>query len=185
MNKKETASVLSILKAAYPNFYRDMGNQDLMNIVNLWTDLFVDYDVGTVGNAVKALIASDTKGFPPVPGQVLEKIRLLTVAPERTEGEAWAIVKAAIRNSAYHSREEFDKLPPELQEVVHSPNQLKNWATSEDFNESVESSNFKRAYRNRMEQRRQYAALPLDVRQFALKSIKNADDIGLLEKGAG
>ena len=36
MNKAETQGILALIKAAWPNFYRDMPKADLMAAVNLW-----------------------------------------------------------------------------------------------------------------------------------------------------
>ena len=75
MNRMETAQVLSVLKAAYPTFYRGMGKADLEQILSLWTDMFQEDDPRIVAGAVKAFIATDSKGFPPVIGTIKEKVR--------------------------------------------------------------------------------------------------------------
>ena len=36
MNRTETLAVMSILKAAYPSYYRDMKRKDAEVVVNLW-----------------------------------------------------------------------------------------------------------------------------------------------------
>ena len=170
MTFEETGMVLAILQEAYPNFYKGISGEDAIPMINLWNEMFADHDARTVTAAVKALIVSDTKGFPPTIGQVMEKIRLLTQPREMTEAEAWAIVHKAIRNSAYNSQEEFEKLPPEIQSVVHDPEQLKAWAIDPHFNLGVESSNFKRSYRARAAQLREFNALPESVKQFAISA---------------
>ena len=127
--------------------------------------MFAGDDVQIVAAAVKALIASDEKGFPPVIGQVKARIRQITQPQEMTEGEAWALVAKAIRNSAYDSRKEFDALPEQIQRIVGAPSQLRDWGTMDsDTVHSVVASNFQRAYRVKAEQKRNYAALPPDVK---------------------
>ncbi len=66
MTREETIKVLAVLKAAYPSFYKDMRRDEGESVVALWCDLFVDDDYQLVAGAVKALIATETSGYPPV-----------------------------------------------------------------------------------------------------------------------
>ena len=65
MTRSETLAIMSILKAAYPGYYRDMKRQDAEAVVNLWAEMLADYPANLVAAAVKSHIASDRKGFPP------------------------------------------------------------------------------------------------------------------------
>lgn len=69
MTEKETLAIMSVLKAAYPNFYRDMQRTEAQGIVNLWTEMFRDESAEVVAMAVKAFIANDATGFPLISGQ--------------------------------------------------------------------------------------------------------------------
>ena len=90
----------------------------------------------------------------------------LTAPNEMTEQEAWSLVLKALSNGTYGSQKEFDKLPPVLQRLVGSPNQLKEWALMDsDTVNSVVASNFQRSYRARAANEREFLALPSDVRQ--------------------
>lgn len=166
MTIQETGTIMDILAAAYPKFYssRDV---DMKNVMKLWATMFAEDDVRIVAAAVKVLIASDSKGFPPVIGQVKDKIRLLTKKKTMDEAEAWATVKRAIRNSGYEARKEFEALPDEIQRIVGSPNQLRDWAMMDsDTVNSVVASNFQRAFRTRSAARQEYAAIPGDVKKL-------------------
>ena len=65
MTSKETKAVLALMKAAYPNFYKDLPLEDLRAVVNLWQKQFEDYDGMTVLSAVNTLVSSRAEGFPP------------------------------------------------------------------------------------------------------------------------
>lgn len=65
MNQTETLQIMAVLRGAYPAFYRDMVRKDAESVVALWTEMFAEEDVAIVAAAVKALIATDDKGFPP------------------------------------------------------------------------------------------------------------------------
>ena len=165
MDRTETMKILSVLRGAYPAFYRDTSRQEAEAIVNLWAAMFADEDYELVGAAVKSLIVADTKGFPPVIGQVKEYIRKLTAPQEMTESEAWALVSKAIRNGIWGAKKEFEALPPQIQRIVGSPQQLTDWAQMDsDSVHSVVASNFQRSFRAKAKADKEYAALPSDVR---------------------
>lgn len=74
MTRDETLKIMAVLKATYPNFYKDMTRRDAEGVVALWTDMFAEDSYNAVAAAVKAFIASDSKGFPPVVGQVKQRV---------------------------------------------------------------------------------------------------------------
>jgi hypothetical protein len=157
---------MSVLKAAYPNYYKDMRRSDADAIVALWVEMFKDDPVEIVAVAVKAHIATDKKGFPPHIGAIKEAIVKLNTSDEMTELEAWALVNKATKNSTWNAKEEFDKLPPVIQRLVGSPQQLRDWAAMPaDTINSVVASNFQRSYKARAANEREFLALPQDVRQ--------------------
>ena len=166
MTREETLGIMSVLKAAYPSFYKDMRRDEAEGIVALWASMFADEPAIVVANAVKAHIATDKKGFPPHIGAIKEAIVKVTQPQEMTEAEAWSLVSRALSNGIYGSQKEFDKLPPVLQRLVGSPNQLKEWALMDaDTVASVVASNFQRSYRARAASERELLALPSDVRK--------------------
>lgn len=166
MTREETIKVLAVLKAAYPAFYRGMKADELNGIVNLWASQFEGDDYKTVGAAVQAHIATDTKGYPPHIGAIKEAIRKITQPDEMSEMEAWGYVASALRNSGYNSVAEFDKLPPVVRRIVGSPSQLREWAMMDsDTVQSVVQSNFMRSYRARAQSEQEYLALPAEVKE--------------------
>lgn len=80
MTRDETLKIMAVLKATYPNFYKDMTRRDAEGVVALWTDMFAEERYNAVAAAVKAFIASDSKGFPPVVGQVKQRVTELASA---------------------------------------------------------------------------------------------------------
>ena len=171
MNREDTIKILSVLRGAYPAFYRDITKQEAESTIALWMSMFEEEPYELVGAAVKAFISGDGKGFPPAIGQIKERIRQITQPEEMTEQEAWSYVSKALRNSTYGSVEEFAKLPPEVQAVVHDPGQLRQWAMAEaDEVETVIASNFQRSFRVKQKTSREYMALPTEVKQLMLSA---------------
>ncbi len=166
MTREDTLDLLSVLKAAYPNFYRDMTRKDADHVVELWHGMFKDEPTELVALAVKGHIATDTKGFPPHIGAIKDAIVKIKNPDEMTELEAWELVSKATRNSSYNSAEEFAKLPPVVQRLVGSPMQLKEWAAMDpETLQSVVASNFQRSYKVRAKNEREYLALPSAVQK--------------------
>lgn len=161
MTQIEAAAVLDTLTVAYPTFYARQGSAEKLRAVQLWATMFADYPVQVVLAAVQAFIATDERGFPPAIGQIMGKIRSVTEREELTELAAWTMVKRALRNGLYGYREEWAKLPPEVQSAVHAPEVLKEWATiSEDELDTVVASNFQRTFRTVSNRRRELQAIP-------------------------
>lgn len=83
MTKTETAQILAILKAAYPNSYKNLTADDAAATVNVWAAQFAKMPVGVVMIAVNKLISTNT--FPPTIKEVKERIRGLY-------WEAWEMI---------------------------------------------------------------------------------------------
>ena len=146
MTKDDAEKIVMMMEAAYPNYHPNK-----LYTVNAWGVLLKDYDYDVVEMALKAYIVSENKGFAPSIGQVVDIIHRIQ-HPERLNcAQAWALVTKAMKNSIYHSVEEFEKLPKTVQNAVGSPGELRSWATSENFNENVTRSTFYRIYNQELE----------------------------------
>ncbi len=75
MERADVISLLGRLKRAYPQAYAKMTRVEAEELVSLWLDMLGGEDPAAAMGAVNALIAEDTRGFPPKVGQVLAKIR--------------------------------------------------------------------------------------------------------------
>lgn len=162
MTREETKKIIRIMCDCYPN-YKPM---DLSETVDVWTMMLSEHTYHQISMALKAYVLTDTSGFAPTIGQLVEKAHDISRPNKMSEMEAWAIVSKAIRNGTYHSVDEFVKLPPEIKRAVGTPEQLFIWATDEDYNEQVVSSNFMRSYRQVVAQKRDFEKLPSDVRKM-------------------
>lgn len=166
MTREETRDLLAVLQWAYPHAYRGMSKIDADATVALWAELFKDDPAEEVAVAVKALIATREVGYAPTIGEVKERLRRLRNPGGLSEAQAWALVSRACGNGIYGAEREFQKLPPEIQRVVGSPQQLREWAmTDASALQTVVASNFQRAYRATQERERESAMLPAELRQ--------------------
>lgn len=167
MDRAETLKIFSVIKANYGNHFKHMSAVDANAMVELWAEMFSDVDYSIVGGAVKAYIACDVSGHPPNVGQINSYISKLTKKDEMTETEAVAMVLKATRNGIYGADEEFNKLPPILQRLAGSPDQIRTWAKMDaDELQTVVASNLMRSYRVISKNEETRAALPASVRNL-------------------
>lgn len=190
MTREETLAIMSVLKAAYPAYYRNMKRDEAESIVSLWQEMFKDEPVEIVAIAVKAHIASDAKGFPPHIGAIKDAIIKIKQPEQMTALEAWSIVRRAMRGASISpssrvadatgvlsekttAEVNFEAMPKVLQRIVGSPRELARWADMDDeVVNSVVASNFQKSYNARIGHERELAALPADVRN-AMTAIGN------------
>lgn len=167
MTIDETKMIIAVIQVTYPSHYRNIKPTQIDTMVNLWYRIFADKRYQVVSNAIDAFISTDTKGFPPMPGNINEMIssvnEMANINDQIDENEAWTLVYKAIQNSVYNSGEEFAKLPPLVQQAINNPDNLKNMAMTQNFNMDVESSNFKRAFNTVKKREQGRAKMPSRV----------------------
>lgn len=140
MTREETSSVLSVLKATYPNYYKDLNVTEMTEMVDIWSELFVDDDVNLVKVSLKELLK--TCKFPPTIADIKQKMYDLTTQ-ETLPTDLWDSLKRAISNSAYNSVEEFEKLPEECKMFIKTPQQLKELSQNDsEVNNTVVKGQF-------------------------------------------
>lgn len=164
MNRDETTAILSIMRVAYPDFYKGISKETAETAVSLWNEMLLEYNAATVTMAVKALIA--TLPFPPKISDVISKIMMITQPEQMSEIEAWGLISKALQNSIYNSEKEFINLPPIIQRLVGGHSQLRDWAMMDKHEvETVVASNFMRSFKVRAKNEKEYLALPNVIRE--------------------
>ncbi len=162
MTEKEVRQLLAMTQAVYPNYNPPSREA----AVNAWLMCLSEYDNNVVMTAFKAYMTTNTSGFAPAPGQLIEILQTLTQPSELNELEAWSIVRKALTNCGYNSEQEFAKLPTIIQKTVGTPQQLRIWASDTEFNENVVSSNFIKTYRTEVKRATELNKMSSDVRKL-------------------
>ncbi len=166
MTERETAQIMGVMQSIYPDSFREQSTEMLKITVKVWAQTFQGDDAETVRAAVMAHIASSTDRFMPPPGVIKQRIVDMQCGDTMTPQEAWQLVSSAAQRGIHHAREEFDKLPPVVQRIVGSPNQLREWAMMDaETVQSVVASNFQRSFTARMSREREQMALPPKLRE--------------------
>ena len=149
MNMTETGKILAVISEMYPSFRKD---RNIEATAKIWQQIFAQTPYEQVSEALTSYISTDTKGFPPVPGALNERICQARELNGMNENEAWSLVYRALCRGIYNSEEEFNKLPEEIQRIVGHPRQLHEWAMLDAHEVStVIASTFRRSWRARKE----------------------------------
>ena len=102
MTRDEVAKMLCVIRSTYPQIFSKYSAQDITNMVFVWHSVLEDYTYSQGSAGVRIYLSTDTKGFPPSPGQVIDCIH--KAMPEEKQKmsslEAWAQVRKALRNNA-------------------------------------------------------------------------------------
>lgn len=160
MTKNEVVKLLMTIQTFYPNY--QVENKEFT--INAWYSIIGDCDYKPMEKALRAYITTDTSGFAPSIGQLINKLHEVQSPQELNEMEAWLLVSKALRNGTYGAVEEFNKLPSLVQKAVGSSDNLRNWAqTDSESIENVVQSNFMRTYRTVVNRAKEYQKMPKDI----------------------
>lgn len=163
MTVNDARKIIAVMLVSYPNF----KPIDTELMATTWADMLNEYSYEQVSVALKCYITTDTSGFAPSIGQLIDKLKTVEQPQELNELQAWGLVRKAINNSGYHSEEEFAKLPPLVQKAVGTPGQLKQWGMSDiESIETVAQSNFMRTYRAVAKREDEVSRMPKEIRQL-------------------
>lgn len=163
MTVNDARKIIAVMLVSYPNF----KPIDTELMATTWADMLNEYSYEQVSVALKCYITTDTSGFAPSIGQLIDKLKTVEQPQELNELQAWGLVRKAINNSGYHSEEEFAKLPPLVKKAVGTPGQLKQWGMSDiESIETVAQSNFMRTYRAVVKREDEVSRMPKEIRQL-------------------
>lgn len=162
MTRDETKQILMRIQTTYPNC-KPQGSISL--VVDVWHEYLAEFQYTDILAAVKAFVLTDSSGFAPSVGQIINQLRKMACGDELSDLEAWAMVSRALRNGTYGANEEFEKLPPMVQKAVGTPSNLRNWAMAEDGSvETVIMSQFLRTYKTVCSRENEKMMLPQSLR---------------------
>ena len=169
MTPNDVSKILTLIQSEYPHSFDKLDERQMALKAELWEKEFAADPLELVYTAVRMLFESGIQ-FAPNIGDIRKKMQMITAEAGMTEQEAWALVSRATRNSAYNSVKEFNKLPPEVQQAVGTPDQLKAWAMMDaETVESVVASNFMRSFKAVSERRKELALYPQALRDTISK----------------
>lgn len=133
-----------------------------------WSMVLGEYSYETAAMGLRTFMASESKGFPPSPGQVVECIRKASKRPQDDilAAEAWEMVWKAIGDVRWDKPEEqYDKLPKKVQKIIGSPAALVEMAKMNTNDVLIgEKARFVHQYDAYTERENDYAKIPHEIR---------------------
>ena len=124
MTFEETRQILTILKSNYYNTFKNWDKQQGEAFLNLWAEAFKNDDVREVVNAVKHIIYTDAREFPPNIAKVKNEMFKKYEGQQISVDEAWNMVVKSAKCDYSRAKRCFDELPVNVQKAVGSPNYL-------------------------------------------------------------
>lgn len=182
VTRDEFKVLVKAMRAVYtsPLFIPDQ------NAFDVWYSMLKDLDYAVASRAIQIHIQTDEK-LPTVASIRKHALKISeTDENNLNEDEAWDMVYKAICNSSYHAEEEFEKLPEIIRRILAVPSRLRQLAMDNNFNLGVESSNFKKAFRQ--EQQRQAEKNKLSpgvarlIKERVVPSIKETSGLSIEEQ---
>lgn len=163
MTFKEFGKLADAIKTYFPR--DNMLPTD--TAMELWYDMLKDMDYQSAYIGLKNHVA--TSKFAPTIADIRNGA-VISQPQELNEMEAWSLVSKAICNSIYNSVSEFEKLPPLVQKAVGLPDNLREWAMTDNLNHEVVMSSFQRAYKAELKQNEELQKMPQNVRNLIQKA---------------
>lgn len=124
MTKEESKQILMILKANYPHSFKGWNEDQATYFTLLWAEAFKNAKLQEVVQAVKNVIYTDTREFPPNIAQIKEEMFKKYESVQADKSQSWETVLRSAKCDYQRARENFDKLPPNIKQAVGSPSFL-------------------------------------------------------------
>lgn len=172
MEKETIKKLLSINTSMFPQFYKDITEQNLALQINVWYELLKDYEDETVGACFKQALSHAQ--YPVKPADIFAIMNAQTKSTMPTFDELYKIATETAdamldyysRDSGWHNyygdkksglelaTEIYDKMPPLLKEWKQKPIDLLKWYLEITYeNESYIRREFEQVIKTRMERR--------------------------------
>ena len=184
MTAQEASGFLSKLALAYPAQYARLGEAELKGQIELWSGTMEGYSLEQAVVGLQVFLRGDTKGFAPVPGQVIDCIERVQRPVEEgyTNTECISLIRRAIGDALYHAEEAFERLPELCRRAVGTPRNLTEWAQLDSREvETVIASQVIRSLEATRIRMREDAKLPPSVRE-ALRVAGKGEPLYAVEK---
>lgn len=181
MQRHDIIKILSVLKTAYPRFYSNMSKEDANETINLWLDMFKDFEVDVAMIAVRNLI--NTNEFPPTIAEVKNELYNLYKGEEKQDVELWNELKSALRKGIYYTDEIFPNLSKELQLFLGNSASLKELAMMNiDEIDTVQKGIFLKQMPIIKQREKEKQTMLQERREFVQKLADKFDIKGLLKE---
>lgn len=158
MTFDEAKQILNLFSIAYPHYYKDFSQDQKRGIVQLWANAFKDINGVIVLKAVEDHVMHSKDKFPPMPGEILDRIIMANRGNYEEEAlDGWDMVKRYMRcmNWDRSDYERYTLLPDEIKRV-YSYSDLEQMAQRSSMdNDTYEKPRFMKFYQSMAKDRDQ------------------------------
>ena len=95
LKKQDIINMIGMIKANYPNSYKDSTKEDFKIIIDLWFDLFKDYNKEIIGQAFKGCLLKCK--LPPTIADMQEQIDKILEIGKPADNELWMQLENAVK----------------------------------------------------------------------------------------
>lgn len=163
MTREEFKKIAGKMNGNWKNVIDSQGTFDV------WYDKLASYPGELIAAAVSMLMDTLTD-YPKIGHIKAACVKLMTNPNDQlTPQEAWGYIERAIAKSGYYAQEAYDALPPILKKCT-SPDQLYALSQDQNYNSTVESSNFFRTYNKLLEAEREFKQYDPSIQQLIMKT---------------
>ena len=167
MKRTDMYKVFAVISVYYPSATWAASASESM--IDAWMEMLAPYPFEVVSAALKRHVVNST--YEPRIADLLTEMKMLEPVESRTEmtaEQAWALVLMAVKNSSYHAKREFEKLPADIKRRIGSAGVLQYWATVDDDGAtlSVARANFLRSYGEDLKGRKMESYMPDSVKKL-------------------
>lgn len=159
MTVEDVSKLLWMIAGSYDNFKLD----NIEAKTNAWYFDLHEFSAEDVYIGYKIFKRTKGSAFAPTPDEIIACMKVPQELAVDSKAGVWNEIRKAIGNSAYNSVKEFERLSEVAKEIVRSAGQLQEWATREDFNESVIQSLVFRSYDEAVKNKSLRGSLPAEA----------------------
>lgn len=152
MDKIEAAKLLGYLKATYINSFSKMEEAEKEAMIHVWANHFKNDDFNHVMRAVQNLCQSSK--FVPSVAEIKEEMFKVSNVKQKDVGEAWELVLRNARCDLRWAKENYDKLPANIQKALGTYSVLSEIGYMDNEAISFARNNFEKKYNVVLERER-------------------------------
>ena len=172
MTYDETLQLMSILKAAHPDYYKGMKPKDAEAIVALWAELLEPFPCELCAFAVKRLILESP--YVPKISDIVTRVKEALDTGENDAVGAWNLLSKAAAKASVITAEEYERLPHEAKSFCGGRSGLLSLGMldSEVF-QSVTRGQFFKVYEGLRRRHETQELMPPELRALVGKAVKS------------
>lgn len=172
MKIEEARKLIAVFMATYSNY----NPVDVELAAQIWARATEEYTCEQVNKAFQVYMRTNTSGFAPNPGQIIDEMYNLSISPLPNENEAWSLVLDSISASKrdFTPTVHFDRLPELIRKSIGGGEMFCSLIYSDEKELRAAKHDFVRCYNNEREKKRKKDKLPRALKEVPTHELISA-----------